>query len=236
LIFSKETPDLLFGIRRCLWSLGTLPETLVWDRQAGLHARDGRPTEAFAAFCGQLRVGWHFCDARIRRPRAWSSGCRTSSSAALSRAASRRTSSSNASGRSPTSPASGGSSPSTPPGVVATGWLVSRRPARTRSRIPSRPLTDGSRCIDRRPTLCPLRAHFPAKAYGALRKRSAHTTPQRGSRPTRHPPTLLRNRRSQVRILSGALFGWADREHLQELRAWCVAREFVAWKPVSDSD
>jgi transposase len=64
LIFSKETPDLLFGIRRCLWSLGALPETLVWDRQAGLHARDGRPTEAFAAFCGQLRVGWHFCDAR----------------------------------------------------------------------------------------------------------------------------------------------------------------------------
>ena len=52
LIFSKQTPDLLFGIRRCLWSLGALPETLVWDRQAGLHAGGGRPTEAFAAFCG----------------------------------------------------------------------------------------------------------------------------------------------------------------------------------------
>ncbi len=64
LIFSKQTEDLLFGIRRCLWSLGALPQTLVWDRQAGLHAGDGRPTEAFAAFCGQLRVGWHFCDAR----------------------------------------------------------------------------------------------------------------------------------------------------------------------------
>jgi transposase len=61
LVFSKETPDLLWGIRRCLWSLGALPRTLVWDRQAGLHARDGRPTEAFAGFCGQLRVGWHFC-------------------------------------------------------------------------------------------------------------------------------------------------------------------------------
>ena len=36
---------------------------MVWDRQAGLHAGGGRPTEAFAAFCGQLRVGWHFCDA-----------------------------------------------------------------------------------------------------------------------------------------------------------------------------
>ncbi len=64
LIFSKEIPELLFGIRRCLWRLGALPETLVWDRQAGLHAGGGRPTEAFAGFCGQLRVGWHFCDPR----------------------------------------------------------------------------------------------------------------------------------------------------------------------------
>ena len=62
LVFSTQIPDLLFGIRRCLWSLGALPQTLVWDRQAGLHAGGGRPTEAFAAFCGQLRVGWHFCD------------------------------------------------------------------------------------------------------------------------------------------------------------------------------
>ena len=61
-IFSKQTPDLLFGIRRCLWSLGALPQTLVWDRQAGLHATAGRPTEQFAAFCGQLRVDWHFCE------------------------------------------------------------------------------------------------------------------------------------------------------------------------------
>jgi transposase len=63
-IFSKQTPDLLFGIRRCLWSLGALPQTLVWDRQSGLHATGGRPTEAFAAFCGQLRVDWHFCEPR----------------------------------------------------------------------------------------------------------------------------------------------------------------------------
>ena len=41
---------------------GRYRETLVWDRQAGLHAGGGRPTEAFAAFCGQLRVDWHFCD------------------------------------------------------------------------------------------------------------------------------------------------------------------------------
>jgi hypothetical protein len=58
LVFSKETPDLLCGIARCLWSLGGLPDTLVWDRQAGIHARGGRPTVEFAALCGQLRVGW----------------------------------------------------------------------------------------------------------------------------------------------------------------------------------
>src|SRR5438093_1372540 len=62
LIFSKETPDLLWGIARCLWSLGGLPSTLVWDRQAGIHARDGRPTGEFAALCGQLKIGWRFCE------------------------------------------------------------------------------------------------------------------------------------------------------------------------------
>jgi transposase len=61
LVFTKQTPDLLTGVRRCLWSLGALPELLVWDRQSGLHAGDGRPTEEYAAFCGQLRVDWHFC-------------------------------------------------------------------------------------------------------------------------------------------------------------------------------
>jgi transposase len=61
LIFSKQTEDLLFGVARCLWSFGALPELLVWDRQAGIHAHDGRPTEAFAAFCGELRCDWLFC-------------------------------------------------------------------------------------------------------------------------------------------------------------------------------
>jgi len=62
LIFSKEAPDLLFGIRRCLWSLAALPETLVWVRQSGLHAGGGRPTVDFAAFCGALKVDWFFCE------------------------------------------------------------------------------------------------------------------------------------------------------------------------------
>jgi transposase len=62
LIFSKEAPDILWGIGRCLWSLGGLPATLVWDREGALHAGGGRPSDAFAAFCGQLRVGWHLCE------------------------------------------------------------------------------------------------------------------------------------------------------------------------------
>jgi transposase len=64
LIFSTQIPELLFGIRRCLWSLGALPQTLVWDRQSGLHGGGGRPTVEFAAFCGALAVDWHFCEPR----------------------------------------------------------------------------------------------------------------------------------------------------------------------------
>ena len=62
LIFSKEAEDLLAGIGGCLERLGALPKTLVWDRQAGIHGHAGRPADAFAAFCGQLRVDWHFCE------------------------------------------------------------------------------------------------------------------------------------------------------------------------------
>jgi hypothetical protein len=63
LIFSREAPDILWGIGRCLWSLGGLPATLVWDREGALHGNGGRPSDAFAAFCGRLRIGWHLCEA-----------------------------------------------------------------------------------------------------------------------------------------------------------------------------
>jgi len=62
LIFSREAPDILAGLWRCIERLGGLPETLVIDREGALHAGGGRPTDAFAAFCGQLRVGWRFCE------------------------------------------------------------------------------------------------------------------------------------------------------------------------------
>jgi transposase len=58
LVFSKEPPDVLWGLRRSLVRLGVLPEKLVWDREGAIHAGGGRPTDAFAGFCGQLGVGW----------------------------------------------------------------------------------------------------------------------------------------------------------------------------------
>jgi len=64
LVFSKQGPDLRWGIGRCLTFLGALPQKLVWDREGALHAGGGRPTEEFAAFCGALPVGWCFCEPR----------------------------------------------------------------------------------------------------------------------------------------------------------------------------
>jgi len=62
LIFSKEAPDVLWGMGRCLWSLGALPQLMVWDREGCLHAGGGRPTDVYAGFCGRLPVGWYFCE------------------------------------------------------------------------------------------------------------------------------------------------------------------------------
>jgi len=58
LIFSKEAPDILAGLLRCLVRIGGMPEKLVWDREGALHAGGGRPTDAFVAFLGQLALGW----------------------------------------------------------------------------------------------------------------------------------------------------------------------------------
>jgi transposase len=63
LIFSKEAPDILWGLGRNLQRLGALPEKLVWDRESAI-AAGGRPTSVFAAFCGQLEVGWVILEAR----------------------------------------------------------------------------------------------------------------------------------------------------------------------------
>ena len=63
LIFSKEAPDILWGLGRCLERIGVLGEKLVWDREGAVHAGGGRPTTDFASFCGQLGVGWVILEA-----------------------------------------------------------------------------------------------------------------------------------------------------------------------------
>jgi len=62
LVFSKEAPDILWGLGRCLERIGALPQKLVWDRESAI-AGGGRPTDEFASFCGQLSVGWVILDA-----------------------------------------------------------------------------------------------------------------------------------------------------------------------------
>ncbi len=63
LVFSKEAPDILWALGRNLTRLGVLPEKLVWDRESAI-AAGGRPSEPFAAFCGQLELGWIILQAR----------------------------------------------------------------------------------------------------------------------------------------------------------------------------
>jgi transposase len=62
LVFSKEFPDIAFGMVRCLRRLGALPRKLVWDRE-GAVAPQGRPTDEFLAVCGRLALGWLILEA-----------------------------------------------------------------------------------------------------------------------------------------------------------------------------
>lgn len=61
LIFSKEAPDILWGMAHCLTELGGLPELFVWDREGSMHDGKGNPSDGLAAFCGQLGTGWLIC-------------------------------------------------------------------------------------------------------------------------------------------------------------------------------
>jgi hypothetical protein len=62
LVFSKEAPDVLWGMARCLVKLGAMPRKAVWDREGAIHAGGGQPTEEFARLCGQLGLGWVILD------------------------------------------------------------------------------------------------------------------------------------------------------------------------------
>ena len=62
LVFSKGWADIAWGMNRCLRRLGALPKKLVWDREGAIHAGGGRPTQDFAAYCGELPAGWVILD------------------------------------------------------------------------------------------------------------------------------------------------------------------------------
>jgi hypothetical protein len=55
LVFSKEAPDILFGLARNLTGLGVLPEKLVWDREAAI-AAGGRPRRRSPRSAGSSRL------------------------------------------------------------------------------------------------------------------------------------------------------------------------------------
>jgi hypothetical protein len=59
---SLSRRGICFGHRALSLDAGQVGGVLVWDRPAGLHTRDRRPTDELAAFCGQLGVGWRFCE------------------------------------------------------------------------------------------------------------------------------------------------------------------------------
>ena len=56
LIFSKEAPDILWGVGRCLARIGALPEKLVWDRESAI-AAGGRPTDGVRGVLRAARGG-----------------------------------------------------------------------------------------------------------------------------------------------------------------------------------
>lgn len=64
LIFSKQAADILWGMSRCLSAIGALPARVIWDREGAIHRGGGQPTDAFAAFCGYLGLGWQILEPR----------------------------------------------------------------------------------------------------------------------------------------------------------------------------
>jgi FkbM family methyltransferase len=63
LVFSKDAPDILWGLARNLTRLEALPEKLVWNREAAIASGVGRPNRSRRS-AGSCRWGWVILDAR----------------------------------------------------------------------------------------------------------------------------------------------------------------------------
>ena len=55
LIFSKEAPDILWGLGRCLERLGVLPERLVWDREAAIAGGSATRSRSRSGRCRAMK-------------------------------------------------------------------------------------------------------------------------------------------------------------------------------------
>jgi transposase len=64
LVFSKQFPDLAFGMRRCLERLGVLPDRLVWDREGAIPRRRRPPDRGVRGLLRPARRG-------LGHPRLW---------------------------------------------------------------------------------------------------------------------------------------------------------------------
>ena len=67
LIFSKEAPDILWGVARCLGRIGALPEKLVWDRRARSRRPAGRLTSSPRSAVSLVSAGSSWTPAMRRR-------------------------------------------------------------------------------------------------------------------------------------------------------------------------
>jgi hypothetical protein len=224
LVFSKELPDICWGMSRCLCALGGLPATVVWDREGALCRRTAlRPTASPPIWASSRSAGTSAGRA-TPRPRGWSSDCRGSSRRASSPAAASpmrstsRTSSTAGSGSAPT-PASTARSEQSPPSGCAKSSLdapAARVAARHRP-----PLRDPGPC----PALHPFR---PKRllARSALRR-----PPGRGS--TRFGASAnattggagRRARGARARALAGARDLYRVRQRLPGARERLTERE-----------
>ena len=141
LVFSKQTPDLLFGIRPLPVVAGRAAARR-WSGTArpALHAGGGRPTEAFAGVLrAAARSAGISATPATRRPRASSSACRTSWSASFEPGPA----------RSPTSSTSSCSS---------TRWFDERANARMHKTLRAARSTG---CVEEREVMAPLPATPP---------------------------------------------------------------------------
>jgi hypothetical protein len=47
LVFSRQAGDVLWGMARCSWSLGAVPELVVWDREGACTPAAGAPRRSW---------------------------------------------------------------------------------------------------------------------------------------------------------------------------------------------